>query len=69
MANDRLENWFTYHPPKGDQVQRYESIRNEAHLFADFLLWRTPAGPEQEAALQHLRQVVFWANAAIACGE
>lgn len=65
----RIQNDFTYHPPKGDQVQRYENIRDQAREFALFLTANTPAGREQSLALTNLEQTVFWANAAIARGE
>lgn len=65
----RIQNDFTYHPPKGDQTTRYENIRNQAKEFALFLTANTPAGREQSLALTNLEQTVFWANAAIARGE
>ncbi len=29
MTNDRIENAFTYHPPKKGQPEMYERIRGE----------------------------------------
>jgi len=65
----RLENDFTHHPPKGDQAARYVKIRNMAKELAFFICAKTPPGREQSAALSHLEQAVFLANAAIARGE
>ena len=64
-----IENNFTYHPPFGDQPQRYEAIRAEAKKFAEFITANTPSSREQSVALTNLEQAVFWANAAIARNE
>lgn len=60
---------FTYHPPKGDQVHRYESIRAEGMTFATIISKLTPVSREQSLALTNLEQAVMWANAAIARNE
>ncbi len=66
---DRIESDFTYHPPKGDQPERYERIRSSARIFAHFILASTPESREQSLALTNLEQAVMWANAAIARNE
>lgn len=63
---DRVENDFTYHPPKPGQSQKYEEIRGLGKAFALRLLELCPAGWEQALALTKLEEVVFWSNAAIA---
>ena len=65
----RLEKDFTYHPPKGDQVDRYNAIRANAEIVAALILTSTPASREQSLALTNLEQAVMWANAAIARNE
>lgn len=65
----RLENDFTYHPPKDDQIARYQAIRDKALKFAYFLVASTPQSREQSLALTHLEEVVSFANAAIARNE
>ena len=65
----RIENDFTYHAPKDDQVARYQAIRDKALKFAYFLIAATPQSREQSLALTHLEEVVFFANAAIARNE
>jgi len=67
-TTDEIENWFTYHPPKGDQVMVYEDMRNRARELAHFINQHCPEGAEKEAALLSLRKTVMWANAGIACG-
>lgn len=69
MQRYPLYNNFTYHPPFGDQPQRYENMRNEAKNLATHIIAHTPESREQSLALTNLEQVVFWANAAIARNE
>ena len=64
-----IENRFTYHAPKGDQADRYETVRAKAKELAHFINEVTPTSREQSLALTKLDEVVFWANAAIARNE
>lgn len=65
----RIANAFTYHAPKGDQVDRYTGIRSKAAEFANDINRLCPVSEETENALYHLRSAVMWANAAIACNQ
>lgn len=69
MTNEQLDNFFSYHSPKGDQVERYAEIREAGRLMAQVVVDHTPAGADQTAAVYKIRQAVMLANAAIACGE
>jgi hypothetical protein len=64
-----IENLFTYHPPKPDQIERYEKIREAGKAFAELLDEAVPGSPERSTALAKIREAVMWANAAIACNE
>jgi hypothetical protein len=64
-----LKKRFTYHPPKGDQADRYVEIRDKAHDFATLILAKTPGSREQSLALTKLEEAVMWANASIARNE
>jgi hypothetical protein len=64
-----LQNWFTYHAPKGDQAERYVIIREAALNLAEIILQNTPAGPDQTTAIRKVREAVMTANQSIACGE
>lgn len=64
-----LDHLFTYHPPFGDQVKRYQLIREDGRLMAETIAGAAPASPERSTALAKVREAVFWANAAIACNE
>lgn len=64
-----LDNVFTYHPPFGNQAERYEALRNSARNFAWTVQNFTPESREQSVALTNIQQAVMWANAAIAINE
>ena len=64
-----LEAIFTYHPPKGDQAERYVKIRDKAKEFAEVVVDCTPECPDQSAAIRKIREAVMTANAAIAIVE
>jgi hypothetical protein len=66
---ERIERDFTYHPPKGDQAERYVRIRDKAKELALLIVEVTPASREQSSALTKLDEVVMHANAAIARNE
>lgn len=66
---DSLENRFTYHPPFGDQPQRYHRIRTHAKLLAEQIEQDVLPSRERSLALTSLEQVVMWSNAGIARNE
>lgn len=70
MPSDaELENRYTYHPPFGDQAQRYAAIRAKILETAKFIRDRTPCCPEQSKAFNALDDAMFLANASIARHE
>lgn len=69
MSLDDLSKRFTYHPPKGTQQLRYETIRNTAHELAQMLIEDCPDSRERSLALTKLEEAVMWANASIARNE
>ncbi|HMZ78246.1 MAG TPA: hypothetical protein PLL06_01005 [Acidobacteriota bacterium] len=66
---DQIENAFTYHPPKGDQPERYIKIRDAAKNFAFLIDECVPDSREKSVAMTNLEQVVMWANAGISRNE
>lgn len=66
MNEEELIIRFTYHPPTGDQPEKYNQLRKAALDFAKLIVELTPAGREQSLAITNLEQSVMWANAAIA---
>lgn len=66
LLAERVENDFTYHPPQGDQSQRYIKMRETAKSLALLMVELCPEGRERSTALTKLEEAVMWANAAIA---
>lgn len=67
ITGDTLENWFSYHPPRPEQLPKYEAIRNAGLNLAEIILANTPGCADQTAALRKVREAVATANMAIAC--
>lgn len=78
ITPDQIDNWFRYHPPSEtaeregirlDSVAaRYERLRAAGAVLAAAIVAETPASADQSAAVRLVREAVFTANAAIACG-
>lgn len=68
ITKEDLENWFTHHPPVGDQVEHYVQLRKAGHELSELILRLAPASADQSAAVRKVREAVMTANAAIACG-
>jgi len=67
MIDDQeLENRFTYHPPKGDQQERYIKLKDKAKEFAQLIVDLCPESREQSLAITSLETAIMWANAAVA---
>jgi hypothetical protein len=66
---EELQRRFTYHPPKGDQVERYAEIRRLAAELATKIVASCPPSRERDVSLDNLDAVVMFANAAIARNE
>lgn len=64
-----LSSRFTYHPPFGDQVERYQALRTLGRELAESIDEICPDSPEKDRALDYLDQVIFLANAAISRHE
>lgn len=64
-----LDNIFTYHAPKNDQLERYEVIREKAKELAEYIQQFCPESREKSVAFTQLETSVMWANAAIARNE
>lgn len=62
-----LDNWFTYHPPKDQDLKKFEAIRNAGMNLAEIIVENTPPSADQTAAVRKVREAVMTANAAIAC--
>lgn len=66
ISPDELQNRFTYHAPQGNDVDKYQMIRNIGLSFATVINELVPDSREKALAITKLEEVVFWANAGIA---
>ena len=66
IKQDEIDNRFTYHPPRPEQIDTYTTIRAMGRDFATVLNNRCPDSRELSVALTKLDEVVMWANASIA---
>lgn len=66
---ERLENESVYHPPIGDQADRYTFLRTRVYLLKADIIRMTPPSREQSIALTHLDEAQWAMNAAIARNE
>lgn len=62
----QIEQWFTYHPPVGNQAERYTQLRGKAKELARVIAACCPPSADRTAALRLLRECVMTANASIA---
>lgn len=65
MTVEEIENNFTYHSPKEDMPQKFQTLRNKAKELALLINELVPAGREQSLAQTKLQEVIMWANAGI----
>jgi hypothetical protein len=68
ISLEQLENWFTYHSPRADQLPKYLSIREAGKHFAATIVANSPDCADTTAAVRKVREAVMTANQAIACG-
>jgi hypothetical protein len=66
---EQVHNRFTYHPPTGNQAERYEQLRSEARRLALLIVELCPHSRERSLALTELQSCVMWSNASIALNE
>lgn len=64
-----IEQLFTYHAPKPDQIARYGTLRDAGKELAILLIDTCPDSRERDQAIDKLREAIMWANASIACNE
>lgn len=64
---DNLDNWFTYHAPTEDQIEKYQKLRQSGKFLAETILENVPDGPDQSAAIRKVREAIMTANAGLAC--
>lgn len=65
QAQSLHDSTFEYLRPSEDQLQRMETARTAAKVYADVLDSTLPPGPDKTFVLRKLRDVQMWANVAI----
>lgn len=65
-TQEELNHRFMYHPPKGDQAERYAAVRSHILTCAFHCIQITPCSPEQARALNALDEAMMLFNASIA---
>lgn len=61
-----LKRRFTYHPPKPNQIKKYEGIREIGLSVSTLICDFCPPCRERDEALKCVDSMVMWTNAAIA---
>lgn len=64
-----LDRRLSYHPPHGDQAQRYGALRGAFKGVGSLMMQMCPQSRELSVALTHLETALMWSNAAIARNE
>lgn len=67
MSREETLDRFKFHPATEVTGPLHDSVRNEFHEMAEFVLDVVPAGRHQSLALTALQEAMMWSNAAIAC--
>lgn len=65
ITREEIENRFTHHSPKTEDVPKFEQLRNAAREFAILIISLVPDSLERAEALNHLDEVVMFSNAGI----
>ncbi|MEU6781489.1 hypothetical protein ABZ912_19975 [Nonomuraea angiospora] len=66
----QLDEWFGYHPPSDQSIANaHEMVRDKCRELAQFLSDLLPECPDKTVALRAVRQVMYEANATLACQQ
>lgn len=69
MSDAEINNLFTHHAPKDDQIERYKIVRDAGQMLAFVINKAAPNSAEKTLAIRKVQEAVMWANAAIAINE
>lgn len=59
-----IDHMFSYRSP-GEHLPQFEGVRAAARILAEVIVENTPAGPDQDDALRHVRKAMLMAREAI----
>jgi hypothetical protein len=57
---------FSYHPPTGETLPKFQAINQAAKNFAEIVLQNCPSSADRSDAIRKIREARMTANAAIA---
>lgn len=60
---------FMWHPPFGNQLERYLALRAKAKELAEMMQMFAPPSRELSTALSKVQEATMWVSAAIAINE
>jgi hypothetical protein len=66
VSLDNVVDVFSYHAPEGNDLERYQALRDAARAFAVVILMNCPDTADQQAALRKVREAMMTANASVA---
>lgn len=66
MTNEQIEDIFTYHAPKPEQIEKYAKINEAFQSCAKVINEVMPAGAGATSAIRKLSEARMAANAAVA---
>lgn len=66
ISEEEFNKRFSYHPPKSDAVDYFDSIRALGGDFASFVNEHCPESRESALAITKIEEAIMWANASIA---
>jgi len=66
VTTANFDDVMMHHPPRADQIPKYDQLRKDAALFVKSILEHTEVCADQQAAIRHVRDALMTANAAVA---
>ena len=63
-----IDRQLDYHPPRPEDRVKHARLRASAKAFVELIVELTPGSADQNAAVRKVREALWTANAAIACG-
>jgi hypothetical protein len=68
LTDQDIADLFGYHPPIDEAAaQRHQEVRTGCAQLAGHLCEVCPSSYELSLAIDKLREVMYWANASVAC--
>ena len=69
LTKKEIDNRFAYHPPRGDQAEKYVKIREAGKRMAKLINKNCLDTREKSLAITKIEEAIMWANTSIARHE